>query len=217
MAKEYRGGRRGGGKTTVQNNRTGLQPDAISSQPQLTPDATSVSPIEKAIGKIGAPQSPDAAVRASNPNKFRRNCQRCIIAYELNRRGYDVEALQNPDDGSAKMSTPNSFITAFGMDKYDVSFVEHGYKPTATELKQAILSNNPTNARGFLAMGNFGTSGHVISYEIINGKLFFNDPQTGKMARTASELVKKYTIFQYARTDDKTIQDNIGNFVKKRQ
>lgn len=48
--------------------------------------------------KRGKPMNMGEALRGSNPNydkgsQWRRNCQRCVCAYELRRRGYDVAAM----------------------------------------------------------------------------------------------------------------------------
>ena len=57
-----------------------------------------------ALGKQGKPKTPEEALanaNAANYNKDRAyqiNCQRVVWAYELQRRGYDVEALPNNDN-----------------------------------------------------------------------------------------------------------------------
>lgn len=55
--------------------------------------------IEKQLGiKRGKPMSMADALKGSNPSfnrgrQWKINCQRCVVAYELRRRGYDVAAM----------------------------------------------------------------------------------------------------------------------------
>ena len=55
--------------------------------------------LKEAIGSKGAPNSIAESVVKTNPHynasyrEFSENCQRCMVAYELNRRGYNVTAL----------------------------------------------------------------------------------------------------------------------------
>lgn len=55
--------------------------------------------LKKAIGAKGKPYSIDNALKNVNPNhsydysEYSENCQRCVVAYELRRRGYNVTAL----------------------------------------------------------------------------------------------------------------------------
>lgn len=50
------------------------------------------------LGPRGKQKTVDEALAGSNPHyregrEWQQNCQRCIYAYEMQRRGYDVEAL----------------------------------------------------------------------------------------------------------------------------
>lgn len=60
--------------------------------------------LKEALGKKGKPESMAEAAATVNPaysrnyEEYQINCQRCVVAYELNRRGYDVEALPNHGD-----------------------------------------------------------------------------------------------------------------------
>lgn len=55
--------------------------------------------VEKQLGiKRGEPMTMADALKGANPNyskgkQWRQNCQRCVIAYELRRRGYNVAAM----------------------------------------------------------------------------------------------------------------------------
>lgn len=56
------------------------------------------------LGPRGKQKTVDEALAGSNPHyregrEWQQNCQRCIYAYEMQRRGYDVEALPRIFDG----------------------------------------------------------------------------------------------------------------------
>jgi hypothetical protein len=61
-----------------------------------------IDPVESALGvSKSAPIDMLQAMAGTNPNyysarEFQINCQRCVPTFELQRRGYNVEALPNP-------------------------------------------------------------------------------------------------------------------------
>ena len=88
MAKGGRGGKRGGGGGGPDNN--------FSDMPS---DYKIPNTLEEALGKKGKEMSMADAFFDANPYysdnyaEFSQNCQRCVFAYEMRRRGYDVTAL----------------------------------------------------------------------------------------------------------------------------
>ena len=61
--------------------------------------------VTKFMGKRGKPKTIEDAMTTSNPHfyegrEWQYNCQRCIYAYEMQRRGYDVEAMPRIFDGT---------------------------------------------------------------------------------------------------------------------
>ena len=60
------------------------------------------------LGPRGKQKTVDEALAGSNPHyregrEWQQNCQRCIYAYEMQRRGYDVEALPRIFDGTDRL------------------------------------------------------------------------------------------------------------------
>ena len=79
----------------------------------------------EAIGTKGTPLSMAEAWFDANPYysdnyaEFSENCQRCVFAYELRRRGYDVEAL--PTYQNDRMPRGNNWTSALsGMTNVSV-------------------------------------------------------------------------------------------------
>lgn len=73
---------------------------------------------KEALGRKGKQHSIATALKTVNPNRnpayseYSENCQRCVVAYELQRRGYNVEAqpTYDGDKWSASHKVGNMFM-----------------------------------------------------------------------------------------------------------
>lgn len=181
------------------------------------------------LGPQGSPKDYKEAMALANPHfaesvaakdkLYTHNCQRCIWAVELMRRGYDVEALpRTADDDYAKAdsSLPHSYTNVGDPPlKFGQTVGSLFWKPKASEIKDEIL-RHPEGSRGVLRMHSFG-NGHVCNWEIKKGKVIIYDGQTGT-THSASELLKRgYSAFAVARMDNVKITDLAKDFVKRRQ
>lgn len=181
------------------------------------------------LGGKGTPKDLETAMKTANPhflesvqNKdklYTHNCQRCIWAVELMRRGYDVEAMpRTPDDTYAMMdsSKPHSYSNVGDPPlQFGHSIGSVWYKPKATDVKTEIMQY-PEGARGALVMRSL-KSGHVCNWEIVKGKVVIYDGQIGQK-HTLTDLIKRgYYSFAVARMDNVGITDLAKDFVKRRQ
>lgn len=117
----------------------------------------------------------------SNPNynkgdrNYHINCQRCCPAYELRRRGYDVEALpRKQKNDKAATGWMNIFK--------DAKWQRVG-KSRGNTTKDAIVktvSGYGNGARVEVYVQWKAGSAHVFMAEVIDGKVHFIDPQNGK-------------------------------------
>lgn len=108
------------------------------------------------------------------------NCMLCTAAFEMRRRGYDVEARRSGHGNSTDtyktwfdgVEMKNSF-TPRANNESRKSWVERSYNSLVKSLEE-----NPNGSRGFCAF-NFEkmNSGHTISWEIENGEVVFYDSQ----------------------------------------
>lgn len=197
-----------------------------------TPKKGAPKTVEDILGKPGEPIDAMTAVANTNPNystgdwEWTHNCQRCIWAFEAQRRGYDVEAKPRTSDDEYSMahaSLPKSYLNV-AVDPITKEPVKlsaphgniFGGPPKVSEIKDDILSNNPEGARGFFRISRV-TSGHVFNWEISNGKLQIYEAQTGEK-RSLSQYIKNGAItFQWARTDNLEFTPLIEDFVQRRQ
>jgi len=158
------------------------------------------------------------ALKGANPdyqrwvfgkNPYNTNCQRCVVAYELRRRGRDVKAKPNPGDARY----PYEIFT--DKDGNDIAF-SPGY--TETEIKK-FTETAPNGARHCIYTKWDDGSGdsHVFISENENGKTIYADPQNGSDDVSWYFANGKKNSFRYFRMDDKQIKDDenlINEFVE---
>lgn len=135
---------------------------------------------------------------APNPNYskgggYKENCQSCVVAYELRRRGFDVETLPNYKGSMVEVlsyDTSKAWIdrTTGKKPAYII--------PTGKTLKQQIewLEENlkPNNRYTLEWTWRNYPGGHIIHcYKNASGKISFYDPQSGLNNR-AQEEIKRY-------------------------
>lgn len=165
---------------------------------------------ESDLPKMRKPESKNETLSRVNPSKGSHlassgnNCCLCTIAYDMRRRGYDV---------IAKQKAPINLLYDIGAE--DVSWM-YGF-PRETKTGDAnglsmALSKQPNGSRGaaFASWGK-GNGGHVVAYEIENGKPVLYDAQTGDRYDKITDLFDDVKETSFIRLDDK--KPNY-NFVK---
>ena len=178
--------------------------------------------------------SSDDDVKLVNPNSgmpgSTENCVYSAIAYDMRRRGYDVQARQcrNPQNlnsyitkvysGAIHRYIPSTTST-IGTSK-DVQ--NNAYKNTLKSIRLAneVYKNKSNTSRGIVAVKwKESPCGHCFNYEYDNGKITFYDPQvgdTGSLTDAYFSHVDPNGIWIY-RTDTLKPNDNIGEAVINRK
>lgn len=136
------------------------------------------------------PSKGNTTVSANN------NCALCTMAYDMRRRGYDV---------IAKQRSPINILYDIGED--DVSAIYPGAKTiqagkTAADLTRA-LKKEPEGSRGaaFCSWAD-ANSGHVVAYEIQNGKPILIDAQNNEKYDNIGDLFSDTRSVSYCRLDN---------------
>ncbi len=192
--------------------------------------------LKDAIGTKGAPRSIGDAVVETNPHhsydyrEFSQNCQRCVVAYELRRRGYDVTALPTyPGDKLptiAYIDTKNNIYAARWRGAFQDAKTENvgvsGNTPTA---EKQVMQNIADKMRGYgegsravIQILYRGGGGHVFNVENQGGRIVYVEAQTGKikdMARTMTSV--KTDSVNIVRVDNLKMSDRARNFVEQRK
>lgn len=211
-----KGGR--GGQGAARNSGSGGATPGIQTDDQI---------IASALGTQGSAASIKDAVKNVNPNysqgrEWQTNCQRCVWATEMQRRGYDVEALpRTSDDSYARVDTKyaNSFLNVAqgGLNLEQV--VSPYWKSSAAEFKEHFTNKYDVGARGMI-VGQGRKSGHVFNWEITQGKngkqVKFYDGQPGNDSVSVSSIQSKWFYFREARMDNVSVTPLIKDFVKPR-
>ena len=160
-----------------------------------------------------------------DPERARMNCVNCTTAYELRRRGFEVEAQKRTDGRNgvdvAKnvFNAPNKKVMMYPDPEKDRDkFIDYCLKyenlaRTArnTELSNATykaLKKEPKGSRGQLLItwGRWG--GHSVVYEVDNkGKVNIIDTQCNKIYSEAEskELFARGIAIQYQRYDNRSL------------
>ena len=159
---------------------------------------------------ISGEHSIDDDLKNTNPNKYRNNCQRCVIAYEARRRSFNVTALPkptDPDDRLPKRNDPNGWPSVFKGGQ----LVPIG-KPDAGSLLKAI--NNQMElwgdgSRAIVRVKIRGGSGHVIIAENSNQGVRIICPQTNNKDYTKRFSTIETMATEIMRIDNLDFTDRI--------
>jgi len=125
--------------------------------------------------------TPENDLRAANPNyaqgrEYQVNCTNCVSAYELRRRGFNVQAaaLQTRTGGRSLLE----WGKGWGLKGGDIVLG----KMTVLQMKKKLLKEWPDGARGAVTVVWKGrrSGSHIFTVEKRDGELVFLDPQTGQ-------------------------------------
>ena len=153
--------------------------------------------------------------RYSESLDYQMNCYSCSIAYDLRRRGFDVEALADNDG-----SDPESVLEVYDdidSDGFvsDVNFLD---AESETDVLYSYMEQSfEDEARGLFVFIWLSGSGHVINWEKRNGKLEFRDCQNGKIysKKEMAELLSVTARICYIRTDNKKLNSTASEMVRQ--
>ena len=176
----------------------------------VQPFAPNPQSLKAGIGEKGKPIGIEDALKGANPfydsrkgaqGDFTENCQRCVTAYELRRRGYDVVAL--PTYSGDKLPSGNKWQGAFQKAKtIDVGSTN---PKTAQANLEAKMKEFGSGSRGIVKI-----PGHVFNVENVGGKVRYVDTQTNTIYNSNnvfSRLGKNAKSVQLVRTDNLRISE----------
>ena len=176
--------------------------------------------IEAALGVVqGAPIELTKAAQGTNPNfrkdrSYQINCQRCVPTYELRRRGYPVEALPNLTWRTSRRSELYGWEGVKNVQgEGTYSYAQSGGKVIKPKLTKAqllkALKAMPDGARVGLIWSWPKQGAHTTVCEKLGGKLYFIDPQSGKIGDEKSlGQARKSWGYSYYRMDNLLLDEN---------
>ena len=136
------------------------------------------------VKRIEGGQAATKAIEVTNPHydktgktkEYNENCQRCVPTYEARRRGYDVQAKPIPIPDPHKLGQGHNWVSMY-KDPQIFSCSGNGKEDI---IKQ--MGNWGEGARAEIGVDwgwLYGGGGHVFVAEVIDGKVYFMDPQSG--------------------------------------
>ena len=163
--------------------------------------------VEIALGiKKSETLSISDALKGTNPNystgsEYEHNCQRCVQAYELRRRGYNVEALPNPSKDNTILWGSECF-TQSGEQPHEL----FTFRQTMSQVKRELESvEDGARYCIYIRWRDKKDYAHVFVAEKINGVVKYIDPQSGSEDMDDLLLMGQTGKFGFFRMDDKPI------------
>lgn len=143
----------------------------------------------------GVPMDFDAANGGKpNPNfnkggGYRKNCQSCVVTYEMRRRGYNVQTLAKTDGNMLDVLSHNTSLAwvdrTTGKNPEYIIPAKRTAKETFNFLNNELKSNN----RYTIQFSWKGSGGHIVHIYKIGDELRIYDPQTAIKLR-GDEVLK---------------------------
>ena len=217
------------GAVTVSAVQTGVRAhknkkeDALGYDIRAKKRAESGEKIDPATGlyKKDKPTSREEDIKAVNPD-FKlggygatNNCFLCTTAYDMRRRGYDVEAKKMNGDGvesrALKSLYKNPVINKIS-DKDPVT----GKRSSNVNVNRQNMINNAKkeitaqgDSRGNIMVMWSTAGGHSMAYEVKHGALEILDTQCGRVYKGSEvdRLLSRTKDIQYARLDNLEIKE----------
>lgn len=192
----------------------------------LGPQQMEAPTLKAALGKKGEPKSIGDATVGTNPNysgdysEYSMNCQRCVIAYELRRRGYDVEAL--PTFEGDKLPLVRYSKNKLYSGAWRGAFQKSKLESVGAKTSQGVIDNIEKRmtdfgpgSRAVIQIFYKGGGGHVFNVENVGGKVVYIEAQTGKVKNIQNTLSMVHTgDVNFVRTDNLRISERAKRFVR---
>ena len=163
--------------------------------------------------------NPNEDMAACNPKYskggvYKNNCISCALAYDMRRRGYDVES--SPIDTTS--ATNGSLPVQLGFykgEKLEVFEVPKDLYAAAKQFSNQILKYGD-GSRGMLRIRWKNGDGHAAVWEVDGNSVIVRDPQNNTIV-DLSDYMRRAKTFYYFRTDNLEPTEKVTRFVKNRQ
>lgn len=187
--------------------------------------------LRETLGEKHKPYSMGDAVRETNPNynyrydEYSKNCQRCVVAYELRRRGYDVTARNRFKTGEDKWPQIAHIDRKKGTyeGRWKGAFKNAKTVNVSARTEKGVIGNIEkqlakagNGSRGVVQILYKNGGGHVFNVENNNGKIQYVEAQAGRMKNINTTMSRvKLDRVMFVRTDNLRISDRAKEFVTK--
>ena len=142
---------------------------------------------------------------------YKNNCISCALAYDMRRRGYDVEAMPIDTTSAVNGSLPVQ-LGFYKGEKLETFEVPKDPDVAAKQFSNRILKYGD-GSRGMLRIRWENGDGHAVVWEVDDGSVVVRDPQNNTIV-DLSDYVRRAKTFYYFRTDNLEPTEKVMRFVK---
>ena len=144
---------------------------------------------------------------------YKKNCISCALAYDLRRRGYDVEAASIDTTSVTNGSLPVQ-LGFYKGEKLEIFEVPNDPDVAVKQFTKNLLSYGD-RSRGMLRIRWKNGDGHAVVWEVDGRSMLIRDPQNNTIA-DLSDYIHRSKTFYYFRTDNLEPTEKTLRFVKNR-
>lgn len=162
--------------------------------------------------------TPNEDMAACNPKYskgrvYKNNCISCALAYDLRRRGYDVESAPIDTTSATNGSLPVQ-LGFYKVEKLETFEVPNDPVIAAKQFTKSLLRYG-NGSRGMLRIRWKNGDGHAAVWEVDGSSVVIRDPQSNMLV-DLSDYIRRAKTFYYFRTDNLDPTEKVTRFVKNR-
>lgn len=142
---------------------------------------------------------------------YKNNCISCALAYDMRRRGYDVESAPIDTTSATNGSLPVQ-LGFYKGEKLETYEVPNDPDIAVKQFTKNIVSYGD-GSRGMLRIRWKNGDGHAVVWEVNDGSVIVRDPQNNTII-DLSEYMRRAKTFYYFRTDNLEPTEKVTRFIK---
>lgn len=191
-------------------------PEALKKTPGRPPKFDAKHPFRTFLGSGNLRD----AVVGTNPMfdegpEYRNNCQRCVVAYEMRRRGYAVTAMPRPMDPRTGLPALDTDTNRWG-SSFKGDWRSCG-SDSGLDGASALLDEWGKGSRAFVEVEWLDGTRHVFVAENLKDGIHFMDPQTGSMNVSRYFEMVNHGMTRIMRVDDAEPTELVLKYCKEGQ
>ena len=144
---------------------------------------------------------------------YKNNCISCALAYDMRRRGYDVEAMPIDTTSATNGSLPVQ-LGFYKGEKLEVFEVPNDPDVAAKQFTNRIRKYGD-GSRGMLRIRWKNSDGHAVVWEVDGNSVIVRDPQNNTIVDLL-DYMRRAKTFYYFRADNLEPTEKVTQFVKNR-
>ena len=171
-----------------------------------------------ALNRKATFMGPNEDMAACNPKYlkggvYKNNCISCALAYDMRRRGYDVESAPIDTTSATNGSLPVQ-LGFYKGEKLEVFEVPKDLYAATKQFSNQILKYGD-RSRGMLRIRWKNGDGHAVIWEVDGNSVIVRDPQNNTIVDLL-DYMRRAKTFYYFRADNLELTNKAFHFVQNR-